>query len=263
MILIAEDICFSYGEAPILQNVSLQAEKGSITCIMGPNGSGKTTLLECLMGSKQVKKGRIIVSGKNISSMKRPELARNISFIPQIHAITFPYTVRDTVLMGRMAYAGLFGYPDAEDQKACDDAMEKTDIIKFSDKAYSSLSGGEIRLVLLARALCQDAKIILMDEPAAYLDFRNEMLFLERVSELVKNENITVLMATHSPDHALMFESEGMPVKAVLMKEGKVSAFGRPSDVITKESVADVFGVDAEIVDVCGSKNMIIKKAIR
>ena len=262
MIMKAEKLSFSYGSREILSGFSFAAKPGSVCCIMGPNGSGKTTLLGCLMGIDKISAGRIELLGKDLKEYGRQDIARHVSYMPQIHGISFPYTVREFVLMGRMAYAGTFGSPKKEDYDACTLAMERAGVSAFEDKAYSSLSGGELRLVLLARALCQQAEIILMDEPTAHLDFRNEMLFLERIADLAGKGDVSVIMSTHSPNHALMLESMGLGVEAILMKDGKNFLSGRPSEVINKESVAEVFGVEAEIIDLEGLKNMVIKGAI-
>ncbi len=262
MIMKAEKLSFSYGSREILSGFSFAAKPGSVCCIMGPNGSGKTTLLGCLMGINKISAGRIELLGKDLKEYGRQDIARHVSYMPQIHGISFPYTVREFVLMGRMAYAGTFGSPKRSDYEACVSAMYKAGVMEFADKAYSSLSGGELRLVLLARALCQEAEIIMMDEPTAHLDFRNEMLFLDRTADLARSGEVSVIMSTHSPNHALMLESMGLAVEAILMKNGKAFLSGKPSEVINKESVAEVFGVEAEIIDLNGLKNMVIKGAI-
>ena len=262
MILRADNISFSYGMQKVLSGLSYRADAGSICCIMGPNGSGKTTLLDCLMGINRINGGKIELFGKDLKDYSRREIASHVSYMPQIHGISFPYTVREFVLMGRMAYAGTFGSPKSADYEACAAAMEKTGVMELADKAYSSLSGGELRLVLLARALCQQAEIIMMDEPTAHLDFRNEMLFLDRIADLAKSGEVSVVMSTHSPNHALMLESMGLDVEAILMKDGKSFLSGKPSEVINRGSVAEVFGVEADIIELEGLRNMIIKGAI-
>ncbi len=263
MILKAENLSFSYGDHQVLSGFSFGVEKGAIYCIMGPNGCGKTTLLDCLMGINAPAGGKIELLGRELGEYSRKDIARHISYMPQIHGISFPYTVRDFVLMGRMAYTGTFGSPGKEDYDACSLAMKKAGVLAYADKAYSSLSGGELRLALLARALCQQAEIIMMDEPTAHLDFRNEMLFIDRIAELAGSGEASVVMSTHSPNHALMLESKGLMVEAILMKDGKVFISGKPSEVINSGSVSMVFGVESEIIDLGGLKNMVIKGAVQ
>ena len=262
MILEARDVSFSYGKGLALDHLSLGVEQGSLLCLMGRNGSGKTTLLDCMMGALTPTGGCVYLLGQPISQYRRHEIARHISYLPQIHGITFPYTVREMVMLGRLAYASAFGSPRSEDEEACDEAMRAAGIYEFRDKSYSSLSGGEIRLVLLARALCQQAEIILMDEPTVYLDFRNEMLFLQRVAELTAQNGATVVMATHSPNHAFYFESVDVPIQAALLDKGHLVAVGTPSDVITPAAAADVFGVEAEVASAGGVRNLIIKNPL-
>lgn len=262
MILEARDVSFSYGKGLALDHLSLGVEQGSLLCLMGRNGSGKTTLLDCMMGVLTPSAGCVDLLGRPINKYRRHEIARHISYLPQIHGITFPYTVREMVMLGRLAYASAFGSPRPEDEEACEEAMREAGVYEFRDKAYSSLSGGEIRLVLLARALCQRTEIILMDEPTVFLDFRNEMLFLQRVAELTDAGRTTVVMATHSPNHAFYFESAGVPVRAALMDKGRLAALGAPSDVITPAAAAAVFGVEAEVASAGGVRNLIIKNPL-
>ena len=262
MILEARDISFSYGNGLALDHVSLGVEQGSLVCLMGRNGSGKTTLLDCLMGTLAPSSGSVYLMERPLHKYRRPEIARHISYLPQIHGITFPYTVREMVLMGRMAYASAFGSPKPEDEGDCEEAMKQAGVYGFRDQAYSSLSGGEIRLVLLARALCQRAEIILMDEPTVYLDFRNEMLFLQRVAELNAEGLATVVMATHAPNHAFYFESAGLNVCAAVMDNGRIEALGTPSEVITAENAARYFGVEAEIATAGGARSLIVKNPL-
>ncbi|MCR5485450.1 MAG: ABC transporter ATP-binding protein [Clostridiales bacterium] len=241
----------------MLKNISLCVDGAGITCLMGPNGSGKTTLLGCIM--KIISDGRSIsIDGTSLSKLKRSEISRRIAYIPQIHSVTFPYTVRDAVLMGRMAYAGLFGSPEKSDFEACERAMEQAGISGFADRTYSSLSGGEIRLVLLARALCQDAGIILMDEPTAFLDFRNELMFLESAARLAIENNVSVIMATHSPNHGFWFESRNVPVDCVLMSGGMIYGRGTPSEIITESSIKDVYGVESRIISDGAEKSVVM-----
>lgn len=263
MILEADKLCFSYVKGiPVLHNISLGVEPATITCLMCPNGSGKTTLIDCFMGNNRVETGEIKLLGKNISSYKRGEIARHIAYIPQSHAVTFPYTVREVVLMGRMAHASIFGSPRESDREACENAMKAAGVDRFADRAYSSLSGGEIRLVLLARALCQQTEIILMDEPAAFLDFRNDMIFLESVTSLVKSNSVSVVIATHFPNHGFYFESNDINVNCVMLSKGEICLSGSPTRVITPQTLACVFGVEASIIGEGKEKTVTMLRAL-
>ena len=239
---------FSYGNKQVLNNLSLSIPRGKVVCLMGQNGSGKTTLIDIIMGLNKFVEGNIHINDKDIKGIKTIEIAKQIAYVPQIHKITFPYTVKEVVMMGRTAYMGLFGGPKKKDDEIVMNALKMVGIEDYADRPYSQLSGGEIKLVLLARALGQGTDIIVMDEPTAHLDLKNELLFLETVSKIVSEENKTVLIATHSPEHAFYFERLKTDVEAALMKDGQIYKIGVPSDIITKESIKDVFNVDADII---------------
>ena len=239
---------FSYGNKQVLNNLSLSIPRGKVVCLMGQNGSGKTTLIDIIMGLNKFVEGNIHINDKDIKGLKTIDIAKQIAYVPQIHKITFPYTVKEVVMMGRTAYMGLFGGPKKKDDEIVMNALKMVGIEDYADRPYSQLSGGEIKLVLLARALGQGTDIIVMDEPTAHLDLKNELLFLETVSKIVSEDNKTVLIATHSPEHAFYFERLKTDVEAALMKDGQIYKIGVPSDIITKESIKDVFNVDADII---------------
>ena len=250
MILNIDNLSFSYDKTPLLEKLSLSADKGEIICLLGPNGSGKTTLLDCVLGFHRTFSGSVAVCGKDVLTLSRPELAKLVSYVPQVHAPTFPYTVREVVLMGRTAQSGLFGAPGKEDYEICDYAIARTGIEDFSERPYTELSGGERKLVLLARALAQKAPLIVLDEPTSSLDFKNELLFLEMLSDLVRNDGISVLTATHALQHPLYFESEGIPAKAVMLCKGKPFRTGTPGELITSETLREIYGVQAEVTEI-------------
>jgi iron complex transport system ATP-binding protein len=200
------------------------------------------------MALKKPQAGEIHLCGKPINEYKRHELARKIAYVPQVHDVTFPYTVREIVLMGRTAYAGIFGKPAKKDEDICDWAIRRIGIERFADKPYNRLSGGEVKLVLLARALGQKAPLMLMDEPTAHLDYRNELIFLETVVSQCIAEGITAIIATHAPDHAFYLASKGLDVTAVMMSGGGIECGGKPDDVITDDNIRAVYGVKAKIL---------------
>ncbi len=250
MILKIDNLSFSYDDSPLLSGISLSADKGEIICLLGPNGSGKTTLLDCVLGFHKNFSGSVTVCGKDVLSLPRPELAKLVSYVPQLHMPTFPFTVREVVLMGRTAQSGLLGAPDKADYEITESAIKRIGIEKFAERPYTELSGGERKLVLLARALAQNAPLIVLDEPTSSLDFKNELLFLEILSDLVRNDGISVLTATHSLQHPLYFESEGIPSKAVMLCREKETLTGIPGELITPETLLNVYGVRAEVRDI-------------
>ena len=241
------NLSFSYGDKEIFENVSLSMRAGEILCLMGPNGCGKTTLIDNIMAIHKPKTGEIELMGEPLRKYKRHHIAQNIAYVPQIHNITFPYTVKEVVVMGRTAYTGIFGEPQPEDDEVALEALEKVGISHFAEQPYSRLSGGEVKLVLLARALGQRTAMIIMDEPTAHLDFKNELLFLETIVDLCKKENMAVLMATHSPSHAFYFAAKGLNCRAAMMSQGKMIACGHPDNVVTERNIREVYGVKASI----------------
>lgn len=241
-------LSFSYGKNHVFKDLDFSVSDGEVVCLMGPNGSGKTTLLDCIMALKNPQKGTVRLRGQSIKALKRYEIAQQIAFVPQLHDVTFPYTVRDMVLMGRTAYTGAFRRPSEEDERITMEVLERIGIEHFADRPYSRLSGGEIKLVLLARALGQKTPLLLLDEPTAHLDFRNELKFLETIVSLCRTEGITVIIATHAPEQAFYFAAKGLDVKAAMMSQGAIKCFGSPDDIITAENIHDVYGVKAKII---------------
>ncbi len=247
-VLAVRDLSFSYGQQEVFHNLCLSVERGEVLCLMGPNGCGKTTLIDCIMAVDKPRNGEIFLMGKPLHQYRRHEIAQQIAYVPQTHDITFPYTVREMVLMGRTAYTGPFGKPSDEDEEICRQALRRVGMEQFADRPYSRLSGGEVKLVLLARALGQKTPLILMDEPTAFLDFRNELMFLETVVSLSREKHSSVLLATHSPDHAFYFASKGLPVNAAMLSRGEIRCCGRPEETVTSESILDVYGIRAKIL---------------
>ena len=261
-VLEIRELSFSYGMQTVFSGLSLTVASGEILCLMGPNGCGKTTLIDAVMGLKKPSGGEILLCGQDIKRYKRHEIARILAYVPQIHEATFPYTVREIVLMGRTAYAGTFGKPMKEDEAVCDWAMERVGISRYADKPYNRLSGGEIQLVLLARALGQKTPLMLLDEPTAHLDYKNELLFLETVVSQCRAERITAVIATHTPDHAFYLAAKGLKVKTAMMAAGSIVRCGEPNEVITEDSILDVYGVRAKILTDSDEKGTIRKRVM-
>ena len=259
MILDIRDYSFSFGQEPLLRDLSLSVDAGEIVCLLGPNGVGKTTLLDCVLGFHRNFSGSVTLCGKDILSYSRPQLAAKIAYVPQLHKPSFPYTVREVVLMGRTAHAGLFGAPGKEDYARCDAAMRRVGIEAFAERPYTSLSGGELKLVLLARALAQQTPLIVLDEPTSSLDFKNELLFLEMLADLVKNDGISVLMATHALQHPFYFETKHLPVKAVMLSRGAPAQIGTPTELLTPKTLLDVYGVRAVVQEMTDEQGNTVK----
>lgn len=241
-------IGFSYGENDVLSDISFGVGKGEVFLLLGPNGCGKTTLLDCILGTLPPKAGAITVNGTLASRFRPGELAKFISYVPQRHESSFPYTVLQMVLMGRAAYTGIFSAPNPADRALAEAAMDAVGISHLIKRPYTRLSGGEGQLVLIARALAQHTPVIVMDEPTAHLDFKNELLVLETIARLVKDRQLAVIMATHFPNHAFFFENNAVPTVVALLKNGHFLEQGPPEKVLRAESIKELYGIHAEIV---------------
>ena len=246
-LLVVSGICFSYGNKPALNDVSLELDRGRVLCLLGPNGCGKSTLQGCVLGFNKPSSGSITLHGKGVSEYNSRQLAGLVSYVPQSHMKTFPYKVSDIVLMGRTYSHGLFSSPGAGDELLALQTLKKVGLEDFADRPYTGLSGGELQLVLIARALCQDASLMLLDEPTAHLDFKHEINVLSIMAKLVKEANLTILMASHSLNHPFYFASEGIDTNVVLMDNGRVLQIGKPADVCSRENLFAVYGIETRI----------------
>jgi iron complex transport system ATP-binding protein len=232
------DIYFSYGGSNVLQGVSLKAEYGELIALLGPNGAGKSTLMRCFLGFLKDYKGTIIIDGTDVRKMKRTALAKKVAYIPQTSPIVFNYTVLDMVLMGATGSMGILGTPDAKHEKKAEEILEKLRIAHLMYRGFAELSGGERQLVLLARALIQDARILIMDEPTANLDYGNQNRVMEQVSKLT-SQGYIVFFSTHDPNQVLLYAS-----RALTLWQGKILSDGDPEETLTEEVLQTLYGID-------------------
>ena len=246
--ILIKNATFGYSEKPVFENVSLSIEHGEIFCLMGRNGCGKSTLIDALFDINHLSSGEIEIMGKNLKEYSPSTLAEQISYVPQIHDKSFPYTVRQIILMGRTIYTRHFGLYSSYDHEIVQKTMEKIGITGLADRPYTQLSGGEMQMVMLARALVQETEIIVMDEPTAHLDYYNELLFLEQVIDLVRTEKKTIIMATHSPNQPFFLEQTGLPIRVGLMKDGHIPITGSPTEVLTKENIQSVYNIESQVI---------------
>jgi iron complex transport system ATP-binding protein len=231
-----------YGSVCILRDISLGIESGNILCLLGPNGVGKTTLFKSMLGFLKLKAGNVLIDGEDISTWSIKKTAKTIGYVPQVHTPPFPFTVLDVVAMGRVAHMGLFGTPSATDMSEAESALDRLGILGFKDKIYTEISGGERQMVLIARALAQHPKILVMDEPTSNLDFGNQIRVLTQIKALA-DDGIAIVMTSHFPDHAFLCSTD-----VGLLKRDSSLIVGQAEDVVTEENLRAAYGVDVRII---------------
>ncbi len=231
----------------VLNGVSFDAGSSMLTAVLGPNGSGKTTLFKCIAGLWHPQGGDVLFQGSSIKDYPPKKTAQIISVVPQDHTAPFPYTVFEAVTMGRAAYLGMFSTPSQADYVKAEEAIERVGIAHLKDRAYTGISGGERQLVLVARALAQDTPVMLLDEPTSHLDFRNQVLVLTKVKEIVRQKSVAALMTIHDPNLALLFSD-----RVVLINKGSVVAQGPPHEVVTEENLTKLYGIDVAVLNFNG-----------
>lgn len=229
--------------APILQDISFLIESGQVLSILGPNGVGKTTLLRCMMGMLQWHSGGSYIDGKNITGMSERELWQQIAYVPQAKYLPFAFTVEEMVLLGRSVHTGLFGIPGNKDRQLCEEAMTVVGITHLRNKYCNRLSGGELQMVLIARALCSQPMMLVLDEPESNLDFRNQLIILETIRRLSKEDGLCCIFNTHYPAHALRISD-----KSLILSRSGDSIFGQSETVINAATMEEIFQVHVDIL---------------
>ena len=237
------NLSFAYSVRDVLKDITLSVEQGQLLAVLGPNGVGKTTLFRCILGLQPHYKGEIFIDGVDAHTLSARELAHRIAYIPQTHGMTFGYSVQDMVLMGTTHNVSSMSVPRQKELEQANAALEKLGISHLSYQNFAKLSGGEQQLVLIARALAQNAKTLLMDEPTASLDYGNQSLVLRQV-RMLADEGYTVLLSTHNPQHALWYADI-----AVALLDGSVTALGAPDEVVDAKLIEHLYGVKVLLVE--------------
>lgn len=246
------DLSFSYGTQrlpgakrrgayDVLRHIDLGLPDGALVNVLGPNGAGKSTLFRCILCLEDSYTGAIEVNGHDLRRMPVRERAREVAFIPQSHEGVYDYSVLDVVLMSAAPEVGVFGTPSRKQEERAWEALDRVGIARLAHRSATKISGGEQQLVLIARALAQNARTIIMDEPTSALDYGNTMRVLSCVRQLAR-EGLSIVQSTHQPDQAFLFAD-----KVLALDKGRVRAYGDPKDVITPELIADLYGVDVTI----------------
>lgn len=232
---------YSKNAAPIFENISFSVDSGEILAILGPNGAGKTTLLRCITGMLKWSNGESLLDGEPIRTMSAKKLWSRMAYVPQAKAASSAYTAFETVLLGRSGRLSAFSTPGKADLKKAEEVMALLGINHLADKKCSAISGGELQMVLIARALASEPQVLILDEPESNLDFKNQLIVLDAMSKLA-SEGMTCVFNTHYPAHALQRSS-----KALILSKGGGYEFGPTSAVVTEAAIRRAFGVEAVI----------------
>ncbi|MCI5130443.1 MAG: ABC transporter ATP-binding protein [Candidatus Electrothrix sp. EH2] len=229
---------FSYGDSPVLKEMCLELGKAEVLGIVGPNGSGKSTLIRCIDRILKPQKGSIHLDQKEMKHMDRMEIAKRLGYVPQNAPRTFPITVFDTVLMGRRPHLGW--YSGEKDRKKVVEALKRLDIDHMALRDFNELSGGEQQRVLIARALAQEADVLLLDEPTSNLDIRHQLEVMDIMRALVVEKGLSAIVVIHDLNLASKYTD-----RVIMMNRGRIFASGDPVSVFTPRNIAHIYGVEA------------------
>ena len=232
-----KNVRFSYGERQVLKGIDFSAGEGELIALLGPNGAGKSTLMRCLLGLMKSYDGSISIDGQDVRSLSRPALSKKIAYIPQSAPAVFNYTVLDLVLMGVTGSIGALSAPSKQHEERVMEILEGLGIGRLAQRGCEELSGGERQMALLARALVQDAKVLVMDEPTANLDYGNQNRVMERAAELAA-QGYTILFSTHDPNQALLYAS-----RALTLWDGRILTDGAPDQALTEGVLHTLYGI--------------------
>lgn len=244
MSLTVKNISGGYGKNIVCKNISFSIQEGEILCVLGPNGCGKSTLFKIIIGFLKKTSGELLFFDEPIHDLESKKRAKIISYIPQQHVPQFSLSVFDMVLMGRTAHVSPFSVPKQEDSEHVLKALETMNISSLKNKNYSQLSGGQRQSVLIARAICQGSKILIMDEPTSNLDYYNRNIVMKTIKNLAQN-NFSVLLSTHSPEIPRAISD-----KILLMKQGSVMALGNVAETLTEKNIRELYSIaDSDFED--------------
>jgi iron complex transport system ATP-binding protein len=240
-----EHVRFGYGRGPlVLDDVSFALGAGDVLWLLGPNGSGKTTLLRCVLGLHAPTAGAIRIGGRDVSALAPAELARATAYVPQSSPAVFPFAAFDVVLMGRSPYLRFMASPTATDRALTRAAMTELGIDELAERRFDELSGGERQMVLIARALAQGSRVLVMDEPCAGLDYGNQVRILTTIRTLAR-QGYGIVLSSHVADHALLVGN-----RVALLRRGRLRGPGAPRDVITAAALSELYGTTIAVVGV-------------
>ena len=261
-VLEIDGVSAGYDDLRVLADVSFAARRGEIVALLGPNGCGKTTLLRVIGKLIAPTTGQVRVMGRDVGRTSQAELSKIVASVAQVHGTTFPFSVLEVLLTGRMPYVSVFASPDKDDVRFCQEVLDWFGIRHLERKSISLLSGGERQLVMIARALAQEPRLLLVDEPTTYLDLRNKVTVLDTIRRLARAQDLTVLMTIHDPNEAFAYADQAVLLRKLAAHDGvdpatvdqvrhatNTIATGVPAAVLTPRNVQEAYGVAVDIIE--------------
>lgn len=240
MSLSVTDLSFSYGSRTILDRLSFEVAPGTFCALLGPNGSGKSTMVKAIAGVHRARRGDITVEGRRIAGLGRRELARIVAYVPQVGDAPFDLTVREAVMLGRTPHFGIA--PGAADRAKVEDAIVRMGLSDIAEQSMSELSGGQAQRAMIARALAQEPRVLLLDEPTSALDLRYQIETLQLVRRITREEGISALIAIHDLNHAARYCDQ-----VIVLHGGHLVADGTPAQALQAPILRTVYEVDVEV----------------
>lgn len=237
-VISAENLAVGYGKSVIVGGINFEVRQGEILTLIGPNGAGKSTILKTLAGYLKRLSGTVKISGTNADRISDPELSRRLSVLLTERIRPELMTCRDVVETGRYPYTGRFGLLTGRDREIVQNAMESVEILDFAETDFNSVSDGQRQRVLLARAICQEPEILILDEPTSYLDIRHKIVFFEILKRIVSERKMAAILSMHELELA-----ERISDQALCVKDGAVVRAGSPHEIFTEENIREIYDI--------------------